>query len=128
LERRPPAGTLLEATRIFFVESVGLSPEMYKGMMNSPSGQVLEAIAPTLIYDSRIVDGAYPNQKWPERYRTNEVPVLLLDGDQTFPFIPIGVNGLSKVLANSSRKTLPGQDHGPEPEAIAPAIREFLGT
>jgi pimeloyl-ACP methyl ester carboxylesterase len=120
-------GDRREVTRIFFVESVGLLPEEHEDMMNSPSGEVLEGIAPSLIYDSRIVDGAYPDQKWPERYRTNKVPVLLLDGDQTFPFIPIGVNALSKVLANSSRKTLPGQGHGPEPEAIAPVIREFLG-
>jgi pimeloyl-ACP methyl ester carboxylesterase len=121
-------GDRREVIRIFFVESVGLSPEMYEGMMDSPAGEVNEAIAPTFIYDSRIVDGAYPHQKWPERYRTNKVPVLLLDGDQTFPFIPLGVNALSKVLANSSRKTLPGQDHGPKPEAIAPVIREFLGA
>jgi pimeloyl-ACP methyl ester carboxylesterase len=126
LEAALAKGDRREVTRIFFVESVGLSPEMYEGMMNSPSGKGLEAIAPTLIYDSRIVDGAYPNQKWPERYRTNRVPVLLLDGDQTFPFIPVGVTALSKVLANSNRKTLPGQGHGPKPEAIAPAIREFI--
>jgi pimeloyl-ACP methyl ester carboxylesterase len=127
LEAALAKGDRREVTRIFFVDSVGLSTEMYEGMMNSPFGQVVEAIAPTLIYDSKITDGAYPDQKWPERYRTNKVPVLLLDGDQTFPFIPVGVDALSKVLANSSRKTLQGQDHGPKPEAIAPAIREFLG-
>jgi pimeloyl-ACP methyl ester carboxylesterase len=121
-------GDRREVIRIFFVESVGLSPEEHENMMNSPSGEVLERIAPTLIYDSRIVDGAYPDQHWPERYRTNTVPTLLVDGDQTFPFIPIGVNALGKVLASSSRKTLPGQGHGPEPEAMAPVIREFLGN
>ena len=91
-------------------------------------GQVLEQIAPTLTYDAKIVEGSYPGQKWPERYRKNKVPVLLLDGDKTFPFLPFGVEALSKVLANSSRRTLPGQDHGPAPEAIAPAIRDFLGA
>ena len=121
-------GDRREVTRIFYVEGVGLTPEVYEGMIKPPSGPVLEAIAPTLIYDSRIVDAAYPHQKWPARYRTNKVPVLLLNGDKTFPFIPFGVDALSKVLANSSRGTLPGQDHGPKPEAIAPAIRKFLGA
>ena len=121
-------GDRREVTRIFYVEGVGLTPEAYEGMMKPPSGPALEAIAPTLIYDSRIVDAAYPHQQWPARYRTNKVPVLLLNGDRTFPFIPFGVDALSKVLANSSRGTLPGQDHGPKPEAIAPAIRKFLGA
>ena len=121
-------GDRREVTRIFFVEGVGLTPDAYEGMMKPPSGPGLEAIAPTLIYDSRIVDAAYPGKQWPARYRTNKVPVLLLNGDKTFPFIPFGVDALSKVLANSSRGTLAGQDHGPKPEAIAPAIRKFLGS
>ena len=82
--------------------------------------------APTLIYDSKIADAAYPNQKWPERFRSNKVPILLLDGEKTIPMIPVGMNALRKVLANSSRKTLAGQDHDPETEAIAPVIRQFL--
>lgn len=128
LEAALAMGDRREVARIFFVESVGIPPESFEEMIGSPFGKVLEGIAPTLIYDSKIVDRAYPNQKWPERFATNKVPVLLLDGDRTFPFLPFGVNALSKVLANSSRRTLPGQDHGPAPEAIAPAIREFLGA
>lgn len=46
----------------------------------------------------------------PALAQTNKVPVLLLNGDKTFPFIPFGADALSKVLANSSRGTLPGQD------------------
>lgn len=121
-------GDRREVARIFFVESVGIPKEMFEGMMASPFGQVLQNIAPTLTYDAKIVDASYPNQKWPARYFTNKVPVLLVDGDKTFPFLPFGVNALHEVLAHSSRRTLPGQDHGPAPAAIAPAIREFLGA
>ncbi len=128
LEAALGRGDRREVTRIFFMEGVGLTPDVYEGMMKPPSGPGLEAIAPTLIYDSRIVDGAYPNQTWPNRYRTNKVPVLLLSGDKTFPFIPFAADALSRMLANSSRGTLRGQDHGPKPEAIAPAVRKFLGA
>ena len=119
-------GDRREVMRIFFIESVGLPQVQFEGMMNSPAGKGIEAIAHTLIYDSKIADAAYPNQKWPERFRSNKVPILLVDGDKTIPMIPAGVNALNKALANSSRKTLPGQDHAPKTEAIAPAIREFL--
>ena len=126
LEAALAKGDRREVMRIFFIESVGLPQEQFEGMMNSSAGKGIEAIAHTLIYDSKIADAAYPNQKWPERFRSNKVPILLLDGDKTIPMIPVGVNALSKVLANSSQKTLPGQDHAPKTEAIAPAIREFL--
>jgi pimeloyl-ACP methyl ester carboxylesterase len=121
------AGDRREVARIFFVENVGIPPEAFEGMMASPFGETLLSIAPTLTYDTKIVDRAYPDQVWPERYRRNTVPVLLLDGDRTFPFLPFGVNALAKVLPNASRATLPGQDHGPAPQAIAPVIRDFLG-
>jgi pimeloyl-ACP methyl ester carboxylesterase len=126
LEAALASGDRREVTRIFFVESVGIPAAQYEGMMNSPAGKGIEAIAHTLIYDSKIADAAYPNQKWPERFRTNKVPTLLLNGDKTFPMIPYGVDALHKALGNSSRKTLPGQDHGVKAEAIAPAVRAFL--
>jgi pimeloyl-ACP methyl ester carboxylesterase len=128
LEAALEKGDRREVARIFFVDSIGIPAETFEGMMGSPFGKVLEGIAPTLIYDSKIVERAYPNQKWPARFFTNKVPVLLLDGEKTFPSLPFGVNALAEILANSSRRTLPGQDHGPAPAAIAPAIRDFLGA
>jgi pimeloyl-ACP methyl ester carboxylesterase len=126
LEAALAKGDRREVARIFFLESVGIPLKSFEEMMNSPQGKVLEGIAPTLIYDSKIVDRAYPNQKWPERFSANKTPILLLDGDKTFPALPHGVDALSEVLANSSRRTLPGQEHSPAPKAIAPVIREFL--
>ena len=101
-------------------------PYVVHSLVGRGSAARRRAIAPTLIYDSKIADAAYPNQKWPERFRSNKVPSLLLDGEKTIPMIPVGMNALRKVLANSSRKTLAGQDHDPETEAIAPVIRQFL--
>jgi hypothetical protein len=34
---------------------------------------------------------------------------------------------VAKQLPNASRGTLPGQDHGPKPEVLAPILHEFLG-
>jgi pimeloyl-ACP methyl ester carboxylesterase len=56
------------------------------------------------------------------------MPVLVLNGDKSFPFMPMAADAVAAALPNASRKVLLGQDHGPKPDAIAPAIRDFLGT
>ena len=54
------------------------------------------------------------------------MPVLILDGDASFPFMNAAANAVAAELPNATRKTLAGQDHGPKPEAMAPVLREFL--
>ena len=122
------AGDRRRVAEIFFTEAVGIPRMAFEGMMASPFGKVLDAIAHTLTYDLSVVDGAYPGQVWPERFGRTTTPVLILDGDRTMPFLPFGADAFARVLPNATRRTLPGQDHGPSPEAIAPAIREFLGA
>ena len=122
------AGDRRRVAEIFFLEAVGIPRMAFERMIGSPFGPVLEGIAHTLTYDLTIVDGAYPQQKWPDRFARTETPVLILDGDRTFPFLPFGADAFAQVLPNAARSTLQGQDHGPAPEAIAPAIRAFLGA
>ena len=56
------------------------------------------------------------------------MPVLVLDGDKSFPFMARAADAVAKVLRDGRRKTLAGQDHGPKPDVMAPVIREFLGA
>ena len=122
------AGDRRRVAEIFFIEAVGIPRMSFEAMIASPFGKVLDALAHTLTYDLSIVDGAYPGQVWPERFGRTATPVLILDGDRTMPFLPAGADAFASVLPNATRRTLPGQDHGPAPDAIAPAIREFLGA
>jgi pimeloyl-ACP methyl ester carboxylesterase len=54
------------------------------------------------------------------------MPVLVVNGDSSLPFMPAAADAVAKALPHPSRKVLAGQDHGPKPEVFAPVIRGFL--
>jgi hypothetical protein len=54
------------------------------------------------------------------------VPAIVYSGDQTFPGMPEAADAVAAALPNVIRRVLPGQDHGPAPEASVPALLEFL--
>ncbi|MND05348.1 hypothetical protein D3C83_260800 [compost metagenome] len=56
------------------------------------------------------------------------MPVLVVDGDASFPFMAAAAEAVAAELPKASRKTLAGQDHGPKPDVFAPVIRDFLGA
>ena len=88
---------------------------------------MMKSIGPTIAYDGRFMfDAYYTEGKFPERWRNVKIPVLVVNGDASFPFMPMAAEAVAAELPNAKRKVLPGQDHGPKPEAMAPVIREFL--
>ena len=56
------------------------------------------------------------------------MPVLVLNGDASFPFMPMAADAVAAALPNATQKVLAGQDHGPKPDVMAPIVREFLGA
>ena len=54
-------------------------------------------------------------------------PTLIIDGTATFPFLHASADALAAVLPNAERATLEGQDHGPDPEVLAPVLVGFFG-
>jgi len=54
------------------------------------------------------------------------VPAIVCSGDQTSPDLPEAADAVAAALPNASRRTLPGQGHRPEPEAIVPVVVELL--
>lgn len=66
-----------------------------------------------------------------ERWAGIDVPVLLLQGGETWPPIPATMDSLARVLPAATRAVLPGQLHfAPHtaPDLFARAVREFLGA
>jgi pimeloyl-ACP methyl ester carboxylesterase len=111
----------------YFMGTVGMPPQAIEGARHSPMWPIMESIAPTIAYDGRFMfDAYYTRGKFPERWRNVTVPVLVANGDASFPFMPSAADAVAAVLPNASRKVVPGQGHGPAPEAIVPVIREFL--
>jgi pimeloyl-ACP methyl ester carboxylesterase len=117
------------ASAAYFLRNVGMPDEAIDGMKQSPFWPVMESIGPTIAYDGHFMfDGYYTAGKFPDRWKNARLPVLVLNGDASFPFMPAAADAVAAELPNAARRTLPGQDHGPKPEAMAPVLREFLAT
>jgi pimeloyl-ACP methyl ester carboxylesterase len=63
---------------------------------------------------------------WAARWADVTMPVVVISGDQTFPGLPEAADAVAAAIPQAERRVLAGQGHGPAPEAIAPALAEFL--
>ena len=126
LDRFTAAGDR-SAAAAYFMSSVGMPPDAIEGMKATPFWRAMESVAPTIAYDGRIMTGAYYTAGlFPERWQRITVPVLVANGDASIPFMPAAAEAVAMALPDASRAVLPGQGHGPAPEAFAPVIRGFL--
>jgi pimeloyl-ACP methyl ester carboxylesterase len=108
-----------------FMRYVGTPPEQVAGMRQAPFWPSLEAIAPTLAYDHTEIMGrtaAVPA----ERLAEVAVPVLAMCGGSSPAFMCITARTISQAVPHGESRTLDGQTHAAQPEALAPVLIEFL--
>jgi pimeloyl-ACP methyl ester carboxylesterase len=118
-----------DAAPAYFMQSLGMPPEAIEGAKASPMWPIMQSIGPTIAYDGQFMfDGYYTAGRFPERWKRATMPVLVLNGDASFPFMPAAADAVAAELPNATQKVLAGQDHGPKPEVMAPVLREFLRT
>jgi pimeloyl-ACP methyl ester carboxylesterase len=126
LERLAASGDA-DAAPAYFMKSLGMPPEAIEGAKKSPIWPKMQSIGPTIAYDGRFMfDAYYTAGRFPDRWKKATMPVLVVNGDRSFPFMPMAADAVAKELPNATRTTLPGQDHGPKPDVFAPVIRAFL--
>ena len=126
LERFTAAGDRSGAAA-YFMGTVGMPPEAIEGAKKSPMWPIMESVAPTIAYDGHFMfDAYYTEGRFPERWKRATMPVLVANGDASFPFMPSAAEAVAAALPNASRGVLPGQNHGPKPDVMAPVVREFL--
>jgi pimeloyl-ACP methyl ester carboxylesterase len=126
LERMVAAGDV-DGPPAYFMRSVGMPPEAIDGAKQSPMWPIMQSIGPTISYDGRFMFEAYYTAgRFPDRWRNATMPVLVVSGDRSFPFMLMAADTVAKALPNASRKVLAGQDHGPKADVFAPVIRDFL--
>jgi hypothetical protein len=91
-------------------------------MRDMPMSDGMEGVAHTLPYDGQVVAGlALPVA----RLRSLAAPTLVLDGGQT-PRMANGAWALADALPDAEHRMLEGEQHGVEPDAIAPVLIDFL--
>ena len=114
-----------------FMTLVGLPPETIAGMRQSPMWPGLEAVAPTLAYDSEIMGnvvrgGAVPFEVIADI--TTPVPALVVAGGASPAWMVETGRRVVDVLPNAELRVLEGQGHGVAPELLAPVLARFVGA
>jgi pimeloyl-ACP methyl ester carboxylesterase len=110
-----------------FMTLVSMPQEMVEGMRHTPRWAELEAMAPTLAYDSEVMgdigrDGTIPVDK-ASRVR---VPALVLTGGADYPWMTDVGRRLADAMANGRHRVLEGQEHVVRPEVLVPVLAEFF--
>lgn len=82
-----------------FMHVTGMPEEQIEGMRLAPGWTALKAIAPTLAYDHACISGV--NGTVPiERAANIQVPTLVMNGANSFPFMYNTARTLSKAIPN----------------------------
>ena len=110
-----------------FMTLVGMPQEMIEGMRHTPRWAELEAMAPTLAYDSEIMgdigrDGTIPV----DQASRVTVPALVLTGGADYPWMTDVGRRLADAMPNGRHRVLENQEHSVPPEVLAPVLAEFF--
>jgi pimeloyl-ACP methyl ester carboxylesterase len=116
-----------DAVAYFMTTGVGLPAGIVEQMRGAPMWPAFESVAHTLGYDGRIMADTLRGRPLAGRpWSDVKIPTLVMDGGASPPSQRAGARALADVLPDARYRTLQGQDHGPVPEMLAPAITDFL--
>jgi hypothetical protein len=129
LDKLTAAGRRAEAVRYFMTAAVGMPADMVGGMGGSPMWPALEAVAPTLAYDGRVMGDTMSGDPGTlAAFRSVPTRTLVMDGGLSPESMRAAARTVAGVLPNARYRTLDGQTHQVEPNAIAPVLEEFFLT
>ncbi|GAA2587474.1 alpha/beta hydrolase [Actinomadura fulvescens] len=116
-----------DAVELFMTAAAGVSADDVAGMRQAPFWPVLEAIAHTIAYDGRIMGDTMSGAPLPrDRWSAVTVPVKVMHGTDTFPWMITGARALAELLPTAALEALPGEQHGTTADVLAPALRQFV--
>lgn len=126
LDAAVAAGRPGDAAALFLTAAVGMPADGVDGVRNSPFWPTMEAVAPTISYDGRIMGTTMSGNPLPtDRWAEVKVPTLVMHGDGTFPFIVAGCRALAGLLPTATLRAVPGEQHDASAEVLAAALRDF---
>ena len=110
-----------------FMTTVGTPQEMVDQMRNEPWWAGLEAIAPTLAYDSEVMGDLSRGGTIPTDLlgRVTLPALVLCGGASPVWMIEVG-RQVAEAMPNGRRGVLESQEHVVLPELLAPVLAEFF--
>src|SRR5919112_1590245 len=110
-----------------FMTTVGMPLEMVEGMRHTPRWAELEALAPTLAYDSEVMGDTSRDGTIPVHQASRvTVPAFVLTGGADYPWMTEVGRRLADGIANGHHRVLEGQEHVVPPEVLVPVLTEFF--
>ncbi len=107
-----------------FVRNVGVSAKQVQAMKRLPMWRGLEALAPTLAYDSDVLgEGHSLPTILLARITT---PTLVMHGGAGAPSMRDAAQAISAAVPKAQLRTLAGQTHGVSPKVLAPVLAEYF--
>jgi len=127
LDAAVAAGRPGDAAAIFMTDAAGAPPEAVDGIRQSDFWPVMEAVAPTIAYDGRIMGTTMSGNPLPrDRWATVTVPALVMHGTGTFPSIISGARALADLLPTATLLPVEGEQHSAPAPVLATALRGFV--
>jgi pimeloyl-ACP methyl ester carboxylesterase len=115
------AGRRGDAVELFQAEAVGIPAAIVVQMRHAPFRPALEQLAPTLVYESMILQ-ALP----PDLMASVRAPTFVLDGEQSPPVMRQAAHSLADALPAGRYRTLDGVGHDIDPAVVASVVEEFF--
>ena len=115
-----------DAVELFLTAAAGLPAEQVGGLRQSPFWPALEAIAPTIAYDGRIMGSTMSGAPLPAgRWAAVSVPALVMYGRGTEPWLIAAARTLAGLLPAARLQAVEGSQHSVAADVLTGALRQF---
>ena len=109
-----------------FIRSVGVSDKQIQAIKRMPMWKGLEAMAPTLAYDSDIMGKGHVLPV--ALLKSIKIPTLVMHGGASSVQMRDAAQAITKYIPRAQILTLDGQTHGVSPKSLAPVLVEFFSA
>ena len=109
-----------------FIAYTGMPAEALAEFKQSPVWRTFLSVAPTLEYDYRVLADARDSDGAPARWGKIAVPVMVVNGDASFPFMEAAADWVAAAVPGAQRRVMAGQSHEYDPKALGPVLRDFF--
>jgi pimeloyl-ACP methyl ester carboxylesterase len=115
-----------DAVELFMTAAAGMPAEAVAGIRESPFWPAVEAVAHTIAYDGRIMGTTMSGNPLPrDRWAAVTVPVLVMHGTGTMPWLITAAQALADLLPTATLRPVPGEQHSTTADVLAPTLRQF---